>query len=123
MPMKATESGWGIRPRSGNAIAEGGGRPRCGVLIFSDTLVWSGGKTLLSALKECLWIGLGGGSMKSWACLNSNSNLAGGGSVSNIGSEAPMWRVGFALYEKNFSNQRCKIQGRGTRKKKIKERE
>ena len=35
----------------------------------------------------------GGGGMKSWACLNSNPGLAGRGSVSNIGSEAPMWML------------------------------
>lgn len=54
MPEKAVRSGGGIRPGSGRLIADGGGRPRCGVLMFSDTLVCSGGKTSRSALKECL---------------------------------------------------------------------
>lgn len=59
--------------------------------------------------------------MKSWACLYSYSNVAGRGRVSNIGCEAPMWRLDLHYTRGISRTKRCKNSGKGNTKEEIKE--
>jgi len=75
MPLNGGAIGGGIRPGSGKVMADGGGRPRCGVLIFAGTLACSEGKTLRSALNDVLGVEEEICGTKSWAVLKSYSDL------------------------------------------------
>lgn len=67
-------------------MAAGGGKPLCGVVIFSGGATGSGRRWSRSAFGESCFGG-DGGRTKSLGPLKLNSDLAGGGSVSNIGSD------------------------------------
>jgi hypothetical protein len=72
-------------------MAAGGGSPLCGVLIFSGRATGSEHRRSRSAFGENRFDG-DGGRTNSWVLFKLNSDLAGGGSVSNIGSDTAMGR-------------------------------